>query len=118
MAHFSLFNTKSILYISTVLFQTVQFSVGIAFIYTQLNVKTILFQTIQFSIGTEFSSISSINGTRSGATTPSQSGHGSNGNEGILRIPESSSITGLLPSISLVSYSGNSLEESYSFAEK
>ena len=30
----------------------------------------------------------------SGATTPGQSGPGSDGNEGVLRIPQSSSITG------------------------
>ena len=42
--------------------------------------------------------------TLSGATTPSQSGFGSNGNEGVLRIPESSSITETLPSDCLVSF--------------
>ena len=48
--------------------------------------------------------ISAIDSTLSGATTPSQSGHGSNGNEGVLCIPQSSSITKALPSDSLVSY--------------
>ena len=36
--------------------------------------------------------------TLSGATTPGQSGPGSNGNEGLLGIPQSSSITGASPS--------------------
>ena len=34
----------------TVIIQTIQFSISIVFVYTQLNVKTVLFQTIQFSI--------------------------------------------------------------------
>ena len=45
----------------------------------------------------------------SGATTPSQSGPGSNGNEGVLHIPQTSSITGTSPSDCLVSYPGHSL---------
>ena len=40
----------------------------------------------------------------SGATTPSQSGPGSDGNEGVLHIPQSSNITGISPSDCLVSY--------------
>ena len=42
--------------------------------------------------------------TLSGVTTPSQSGPGSNGNEGLLLILQSSSITGALPSDRLMSY--------------
>ena len=90
--------------------------------------KTVLFQTIQFSISTQFrcqnSSISSISTqfssiwpidrTLSSATTPSQSGPASNGNEAVLRIPQSSSITGTSPCDCLVSYPGNLLGESYS----
>ena len=45
----------------------------------------------------------------SGATTPGQSGPGSDGNEGVLRIPQSSSTVGTSPSDSLVSYPGHSL---------
>ena len=48
----------------------------------------------KFSISTQFSSIWPIERTLSGATTPGQSGHGSDGNERILRIPQSSRITG------------------------
>ena len=47
--------------------------------------------------------------TLSGAITLGQSGIGSNGNEGVLRIPLSSSITGTSPSDCLVSYPGLSL---------
>ena len=36
-----------------------------------------------------------------------QSGHASNGNERVLRIPQSSSITGTSPSDCLVSYPGH-----------
>ena len=39
-----------------------------------------------------------------GATTPGQSGPGSDGNEEVLPIPQSSSITGTSPSEYLVSY--------------
>ena len=45
--------------------------------------------------------------TLSGATTPSQSEPGSDGNEGVLRIPHSSRITGASPSDCLVSYLGH-----------
>ena len=45
----------------------------------------------------------------SGATTPGQSGSESDGNEGVLRIPQSSGITGTVPSDCLVSYPRHSL---------
>ena len=45
----------------------------------------------------------------SGATTPGQSGPGSDGNEGVLRIPQISSTAGTSPSDCLVSYPGHSL---------
>ena len=54
----------------------------------------------------------------SGATIPGQSGPGSDGNEGILCIPESSSITRISPSGCLVPYSGLLLEGSNPFAEE
>ena len=79
--------------------------------------KTFLFQTIQFSISTLFSSIQPIDRILSGTTTLSQSGHGSDGNKGILGIPQSSSITRASPSDCLVTYPGHMLEESYPSAE-
>ena len=51
----------------------------------------------------KFSSIQPIDRALSGDTTPSQSGPGSNGNEGVLRIPQSPSITKTSPSDCLVS---------------
>ena len=45
----------------------------------------------------------------SGATTLGHSGPGSGGNEGVLLIPQSSSITGTSPLDCLVSYLGHSL---------
>ena len=45
------------------------------------------------------------------------SGPGSDGNEGVLHIPQSSSITGTLPSDCLAPYTGHSLRESYPSAE-
>ena len=52
-----LFHARSILYIETVLFQTIHMSISTAFVCSQLNVKTVLFQTIQFSTSTQFSFI-------------------------------------------------------------
>ena len=70
--------------------------------------KTVLFQTIQFSISTQFSSIWPIDRTLSGTPTLGQSGTGSDDNEGVLCILQSSGIT--WPSLSdcLVSYQGHS----------
>ena len=59
--------------------------------------KTVLFQTIQFSIITLFTSIWPIDRTLSDATSPGQSEPGSNGNEGLIRISQSSSITEVSP---------------------
>ena len=47
--------------------------------------------------------------TVSGATTPGVSGPGRDGNERVLRISQSSSITGASPSDFLVLYTGHSL---------
>ena len=58
-----------------------------------------------------------IDKTLSGATTLGQCGPGSDGNEGILRIPQSSSITGASPVDGLVLYPVYSLRESYVSAE-
>ena len=52
-----------------------------------------------------------------GATTPGQSGPRSNGNEGVLHISQSSSITRASLSDCLVSYPGHSLRESYPSVE-
>ena len=74
----------------------------------RLNKKTVLFQAIQFNINTQFSSIWPTDVTLSGATFPGYSWPGSDGNERVLRIPQSSSITGISPFDCLVSYSGHS----------
>ena len=90
------------------------------FISSSLNVKT-----VQFSINTQFkcknsklsklllSSIWPIDRTLSGATTPGQSRPGSNSNERVLRIPQSSGKTGTSPWDCLVSYPGYLLVGSY-----
>ena len=65
----------------------------------------------------QFNSIWPIDRTLSGATTPGQSGPGSDGNEGMLRIPQSSNLTGTSPWDCLVSYLGLSLGESYPSTE-
>ena len=54
----------------------------------------------------------------SGATTLGHSGPGSEGNEGVLHIPESSSNTETSPSDCLVSYPEHLLGEFYPSAEK
>ena len=53
-----------------------------------------------------------------GATIPGQSRPGSNGDEGVVRIPQSPSITGTSPSDCLVSYPGHSLGGSYPSAKE
>ena len=70
--------------------------------------KTFLFQTIQFCIRTLFSSVLAIDRTLSGAITPGQSGLGSDGNKGVLFIPQSFNIAGRSRSDCLVSYLGHS----------
>ena len=47
--------------------------------------------------------------TLSGAITPGQTGSRSDGNEGVLRIPQRSSVSGNSPSACLVSYPGHLL---------
>ena len=74
-----------------------------------LNIERVLFQGIQFSISTQFSSIWPIDRILLEATTPVQSRPMINGNEGVLRIPQSSSISGSSPSNCLVSNLGHSL---------
>ena len=89
-----------------------------SFVYTQLNDQTVLYLTIQFSISHLFahslnnktSSIWPIDRTPSDATTPGGSEPGSNSNEEILYIPQSSRIWAS-PSDCLVSYSGHFLGE-------
>ena len=79
--------------------------------------KPVLIQTIQFSINTLFSSIWLIDRTQTGATCPGPRGPGNDGNVVVLRIPQSSSITGASPSDCLVSYPGHSLRKSYPSVE-
>ena len=57
----------------------------------------------------QFSSIEPIDRALSGTTIPGWNGPGSNGNEGVLRIPENSSIIGIFSSDCLVPYPGHSL---------
>ena len=89
----------------TFLFQAIQLS------------QKVLIQTIQFNISMQLVWFNPYIGPLSGATTPGQSGPGSNVNEGMLCIPQSSNITGTSPSDCLVSYPGHSLGESYPSAE-
>ena len=98
----------------TILFPTIQF-----FLYSQFNVGTVLFLTIQFNMSTQFkcqTSIWPIDSTLSDATTPGQSGPGSNGNKRVLHVSQSSSITEASPSDWLVWHQGHS-EESYPLVE-
>ena len=87
-----------------------------SFVYTQLNNQTVIFLTIQFSISHLFAHSLNVKQlylthrrNLSGATSSGQSGHGSNGNEGVLHISQRSRITGASSSHGLVSYPGNSL---------
>ena len=110
----ALFYTVSILFGSfnaELIFKTIHFSISIDFVYkllnvknVQLNDKTVLFQTIQFSISAQFSYVWPTDRILSAATTPDQIGPGSDGSEGVLRIPQSSSITATSPWVCLVSH--------------
>ena len=91
-------------HLTTSWFSNIQISISRFILFTQLNVKIVqlnikivLFQTTQFSIRTQFCSIWSLERILSCATTPGLSGPGSDGNEGILRIHQSFSITGTSP---------------------
>ena len=70
---------------------------------------TLLLQIIQFSIRTQLISIWPIDRTISSATTPDQSGPGSDGNEEVICIRQSFSITGTSLSDCLVLYPEKSL---------
>ena len=113
------FPVDTLLDVRTVLFRTIQFSIEKLshfkqFILPQVrspNIKAFLFQTIQLSIRTLFSSIWPRDRTLSGASTPGQIGPCSDGNEQLLRISQSSSITGTSTSNCLVSLSGHSGSE-------
>ena len=104
-------------------------------VYTQSNLKKVYFKQFRLaqvhrfnvknspisnnlSLSTQFTSTWSIDRTLPGATTPGQSCPGNDGNEGVLCIPQSSSITETLPSACLVSLAGYSLGRSYSSPEK
>ena len=76
-------------------------------------VKTILFQTIQLSISTQFSPNWPKDRTLSGATTCTRT----MAIKVYSTFPQSSSITGALPSNCLVPYPGHSLGESYPSTE-
>ena len=99
-----LINAKFIFIEKSVLFQKIQFRVS-----SVSMSKTVQFHTIQFSKSTQFSSIWPVDRTLSGATTLGQSGPGSDSNEEVLRISQSSIITGTSPSDSLELYYEHSL---------
>ena len=108
------------------LFQTIQLRINIHFQcqkqsyfkhFSLAIVHRLLFQTVQFSISAEFSYFLPIGRTLSGTSTPDQSGPESDGNEGVFRIPQISSITGTTPSDFLMSYPGHSLR-GYPSAQK
>ena len=80
------------------------------FYFKQFNLTLVFcLQTVYMSnSSTEFKEK-----TLSGPTTPSQSRHGNDGNEGLLRIPPNSSIIETYPSDCLVLYPGHSLRGSF-----
>ena len=79
--------------------------------------KLFFFQTIQFIISTHVICNRPTDRTLSGTNSRGQRGPASDGNEGVLHIPQSSTITANLPLDCLVSYPGHSFLESYSSAE-
>ena len=89
----------------------------LAWVYI-LNFKKVLFQTIQFSISTQFSSTWAIDWALSGATTLGQSGPEGDGDEWVLRISQSPSITEASQSECLESLTRLSLKGPYCSAQK
>ena len=69
--------------------------------------QIVLFKSIQFSMSMQFRFIQPIDWVLSGATILGQSEPGKTGNEGVLCIPQCSSITATSPSNCLVSYCGD-----------
>ena len=78
-------------------------------VYNGYNLKSVICLYTVYSI-------KPIDRTLSRATTPGQSGSGSNGNEGVLFIPQISKV-GALQSDGLMSYLGHSLRGGYPSAE-
>ena len=77
-----------------------------------------LFYFKQFTlVKLQFSSIRLIDRALSGATIPGLTGSGSNVNEGVLRIPQSSSITEASPFDGLLSYQYTRCEGVYPSTE-
>ena len=74
--------------------QTIQLSISIVF-----YLHTVKFQNSSILSNSLYQKYTflylTINETLSGAATPDQSGPGNDGNEGVLCIPQSSSITGI-----------------------
>ena len=103
----------------TVRFQTIRFSISTQFkckhglIVKNIFISSYSIQTNSSNSNNSVSSIQPIDRALSGATIPGQSRSGSKGNEGLLRIPQSFSITGTSPSDCLLSYPGHSLVGSY-----
>ena len=84
---------QAIQFCQIVLIQIIQFSISTIFVHGQLYVKAVLFQKIQFSISMQIISMWPLDWTQFGAATLGQSGAESDGNEEVLRIPQSFNIT-------------------------
>ena len=99
------------------LIQTIQFSISVVFVNTQLNVKTVLFWTIQFSINTHFSSIWPIDRLYQVLPHRARVDLGAMVNKGRSAFPKAPVLLEASPSDCLVSYPGHSLERFYPSAE-
>ena len=99
----------------TVPFQTIQFNISMLFNIKIISIssysvcKTVLIETIQISISMKFIFIQAIDRALSGATILDQSRPRSDGNNGVLHIYLSPSITWTSPPDCLVSYTGHFL---------
>ena len=100
------FNLSTKLNGSKYCYVSVTIQLNISHLFTQLNDLTVQFQSIRFWISHLFAH--SLN-VKQFYLTHGRSG--TNGNEGLLRIPQNPSITGALPSDCLMSYPRHSLVE-------
>ena len=98
---------------------TIQVNISHLFTHIEISNSSISNDSVLHKsfVCTEFKFQTNIEKALAHATSPGQSRSGGVGNEGVLRISQSSSITGASPSDCLMSYPGHLFGMSYPYAE-
>ena len=117
--HCGLFNAKSYfyMYIKYMICKQILYIHTIKWSNSSISNNSIYHKSFVFTVEMTNSSISNRDRTLLGATTLGQSGLGSDDNEEVLHILQSSSITGASPSDYLMSYPGHLLGQGLPFCE-